>query len=1154
MKLRALSIERLAGLRTGLRLGPEHLAGRVRVLHGPNAIGKSSIVRALKALLWPSRAPVQGHVEIEGRFEIDGVEWTARRDGATTRWTRDGNAVDAPPLPAWEHADQILIGLGDLGSGGARGLEEHVQRELGGGYDVAAVEDAIQRSAPTGRAEAGRLRDAEGSLRRAQHAQAAVVLEWATLEDLRRERDAALGARKRVESLEKALAHALARAKRQDAKSALDAVPARIELLRGTEAEELDGIRGRLATALENVRMAREKEARLDLEIRALRLTKPVPQAQVDELNERVGELKDADKVLSEAEAEAGRLRSREADAVAVFGPDADLGRLAGLDEKLDDEVERFARDSQAHAELRSELLAGIAALGEDSSAKAPASRAIVALEDWLATPRAPATDARPRKILLGLAVLLLALAVGLAFAHVAFLALALLAVAAYLGSRTAAPAAGRARADHEAEYERTAEPAPAAWSEDSVRARLDELRTRLARAKDAEQRSGRRRELDGKRAALEADATSLADRRAGLASRLGAAGAAPDGFLAATARARRELREARNELHAAATAWDALSRARAGVLEKLNACLRPLDLADVADHAEAKACVASLARTSSALVSLQKDRDTQATLARGAQENADRCATEIAAVFRRNELEPGDEAALEIRLEHREAWRAAREAHRKAEREVELLEGKFPVELASETAEALVAGLEASRKAAEQADELVRQCTEIETRLSDAQKGRALEIAQAERAACREALSAAFAKARRGELARALLADVREAHDTSSRPRLVQTADELFARFTHGRYGLRTPKVGGRVEFRAYDAQDANRPFALDELSDGTRAQLLLAARLAYLREIEHGRPMPVVLDDALATSDPARMRQIGAALLAVAREEGRQFLVLTKDASDIELLRPKDTAPGEVEATDLAAVRAAQSPVASREPLRAEPPPSVPEPRGADAAAYFDALATAAMPVRPVDPRRPVEELHLWWVLQHDLGLLHRLLAHRIDTVAALQSAVRLSHAAAGPRELASAAPWIALAQGVFAAWLVGRGNPIDREVLERAGVSATYIDGMTVLARELEGDAKAWIRAVGAGKDPRAKRYREKTLEANREYLASHGYLDESEPLDAESAWLRATSVLVGELSIAPEALHELRARFELLWRACGSPSARADSSEG
>lgn len=1154
MKLRALSIERLAGLRGGLRLGPEHLAGRVRVLHGPNAIGKSSIVRALKALLWHARAPMQGHVAIEGRFEIEGAEWIATRDGAKTRWTRDGNPVDDPPLPPWEHADSILVGLGDLGSGGAQGLQEHVQRELGGGYDVAAAEDAFLSRAQAGRGEAGRLREAEEALRRVQHAQAAIAREWATLEDRRRERDAAIDARRRAGGLEQALDYARARARLHVAESALGAFPAGIELLRGTEAEELGEIHSRLAQERAAAERAREEESRLDREIAKLGLSKPVPPASLDELNERIGELKEADSKVLEAEAEVARLRASEAAAAAVFGPDADLERLASLAPEIDADVERFARDAEQHARLRGELRARLAALGEESGEKAPAPRATAALEDWLASPGSPITDARARKVLLTLAAVLLALAVGLAFVHVAFLALALLSFAAYFGSRAAAPAGGITRTDHEAEFGRTLEPAPAAWDEESVRRRLDDLRTRHARAKDAEQRAERRGEIERQLAALEADARDLAHRRAGLDAILGTTVDAPDGVRVATTRARLDLRAARAELRVGIASLDARSSARAKALSALNAGLRALALSDVPDQAAAKACVAELGRTSSQLESLQRDHDTQCALAKAARENVQRCEEEIAVVFRRNKLESGDEAALAHRSEKREAWAAARDAHGKARHAVELLEGRFPAELASETIEDLEVALGTARAAAERADELARECTAIETRLSDAQHGRALETAQADRDACHAALAAAFEKARRAELARALLADVREAHEGSSRPRLVQAADDLFTLFTDGRYGLRTPKVDGKVEFRAYDDQDASRLFALDELSDGTRAQLLLAARLAYLREIEHGRTMPVILDDALATSDPARMQQIGAALLDVARAQDRQFLVLTTEGADVALLRPKDAAPGDVEATDLAAVRAAQWPVASRETLRAVATPRVPELGDLDAESYARALEGAGLPVRPVDPRRPVDELHLWWVLRHDLGLLHRLLSHRIDSVAAFRSAARRSHPAAGQQDLARAAPWVALAEGVFSAWSVGRGKPIDREVLEQAGVSSKFIDRMAELARELRGDAKAWIRAVGEGKDRRAKHYHDKTLDANREYLASHGYLDEREPLDAESAWLRATSVLVGELSIAPEGLQELRARFELLWHACESTSARVDSTAG
>ena len=42
------------------------------------------------------------------------------------------------------------------------------------------------------------------------------------------------------------------------------------------------------------------------------------------------------------------------------------------------------------------------------------------------------------------------------------------------------------------------------------------------------------------------------------------------------------------------------------------------------------------------------------------------------------------------------------------------------------------------------------------------------------------------------------------------------------------------------------------------DKLSDGTRAQLILAARLAFAEEAEQGAALPLFLDEALDHSDP--------------------------------------------------------------------------------------------------------------------------------------------------------------------------------------------------------------------------------------------------------------------------------------------------------
>jgi DNA repair protein SbcC/Rad50 len=75
-----------------------------------------------------------------------------------------------------------------------------------------------------------------------------------------------------------------------------------------------------------------------------------------------------------------------------------------------------------------------------------------------------------------------------------------------------------------------------------------------------------------------------------------------------------------------------------------------------------------------------------------------------------------------------------------------------------------------------------------------------------------------------------------------------------------------------------------------LEQLSDATRVQLLLALRLGSLEQAERGcGPLPLCLDEVLATTDPQRYAAIANALLQIA-ESGRQVLYVTADPAEVE------------------------------------------------------------------------------------------------------------------------------------------------------------------------------------------------------------------------------------------------------------------------
>jgi hypothetical protein len=197
----------------------------------------------------------------------------------------------------------------------------------------------------------------------------------------------------------------------------------------------------------------------------------------------------------------------------------------------------------------------------------------------------------------------------------------------------------------------------------------------------------------------------------------------------------------------------------------------------------------------------------------------------------------------------------------------------------------------------------------------------------------------------------------------------------------------------------------------------------------------------------------------------------------------------------------------------------------------------------------VPAVDPRLGADAVHLYYVLRHDLeGLreLARLGATCIGALRALQrSGVRLPCEAA----LARAGAWARVVEQIVACAAVGRGRPVGRAELEAAGLSERYLEGLSEMAREEGGDARALLeRLRQKKKDERAKGIHASTLDAVQASLEREGYLDLQERLDAGEAW-RRTLAVAGEL---PEALRpspeDLRARFEWLWALWTAPRER------
>jgi hypothetical protein len=320
-----------------------------------------------------------------------------------------------------------------------------------------------------------------------------------------------------------------------------------------------------------------------------------------------------------------------------------------------------------------------------------------------------------------------------------------------------------------------------------------------------------------------------------------------------------------------------------------------------------------------------------------------------------------------------------------------------------------------------------------------------------------------------------------------------------------------------------------------LDELSGGTRMQLLLAVRLAFAAEAEKDRKLPLVLDEALSTTDPVRFRAV-IECLTVLMGQGRQVFYLTCQPGDATAWEQVvgDQGLGGAKVFDLARVRALQQPAGELLSRSAATAETVPPPAGRSLDQYAADLGVPAF-----DAGQGVAGLHVAHVVD-DAEQLHRLLQAGVERYGQLEALISRRRgdayvpAEAAPRVLARGA----VIAGVCEAWKVGRGRPVTREAIEDAGVSDKFIDEVCDLAGTFQWDAEKLLDAL---RDGQVKWFRKDTIPTMSESFEADGYLDPREPLASEAALTRVLTAANAAVKAGAITVEEVRMLFQRFWSA-------------
>jgi hypothetical protein len=417
------------------------------------------------------------------------------------------------------------------------------------------------------------------------------------------------------------------------------------------------------------------------------------------------------------------------------------------------------------------------------------------------------------------------------------------------------------------------------------------------------------------------------------------------------------------------------------------------------------------------------------------------------------------------------------------------------------EVAEAEVrAWLEAAGAVANTLSSLDQERGGLAQQLADARRGSSFADALARVHAAEEQIAAAHGRAAEDALALMLLDEAKEQHTAEHAPRLLRRAQERFAAFTQQAFLL---EVGSDGSFRAR-ASATGEQLTLEQLSDGTRIHLLLAARLAAIEEAEAGSPLgplPLCLDEVLATTDPMRFRQVAAALFAVVGA-GRQIVYLTAGPAEAGQWRLAARELGVDEPTfvDLAVLRGLPADWGGALPAAPGTPEPLPELEGLSAEQCARVLGVAAP-----DGFAEWQSWHVFYLLHDDRDALRESMRRRIVT---------LGHWDAANRERLPGAGWslrLGLLREVGRLWRIGRGRPVGwDDVMASGAVSPIYEERMRGLLAEHARAARSFLDSLRSGALERFRKDKIDMLEAT---LRERGCLVDDEPLAQDEIVRRA-----------------------------------------
>ena len=1141
VRIRSLLLRRAPGLPQGL---PEPIRPDpgLTIIHGPNGSGKTTTSRAAQALLWPGESRFEGFW-VRGELEYGQAPWLVELGPGVLSVQQAGQDQKHPAGSGSALGDRYNLGLHQLIQADDQAFAEAVLRESSGGYDL---KDALKNLGFEERLprKAGNVYKAyEAALKKLDRARSQQQDLLGQEELLERLQARSMEIRKdqaELERLQNQVKLILAREALKKAEADLASFPEAVSLLTGLETDRLETLKTRIETETEDLAQEtkRLEAARKALESLGLPDQGIAPRV-LESLRLRTEELEDRERERQRLGREAAGVRAEAEEERRMIGAPVDEERLDALDL---DGVTDLAGLARKAGKVRAERQAKEALadwLGRDESRFDSDSlrQGLSLLLQWLLeTDEKSSPNQGLKRFLLLLAGALVGSGAILGWKqHWGFFGLILAGVVLWLW--LALPRAGaRLRTEIQNRFLGLGLAGPESWTLSEVKRTAQGLWKALGREILIEEKEIRWSGLKREREKLARDEFELTQTREDVTARLGMAPDMDETALFFLVEGLRRLQEARARL---AQTRARLADAEASVRENLSALsasLAAYGYADLGDLAAIKAAFSDLGQRANEHQRIVQDMGHAEQRIGEARDRIASLETERLALFQKLGLNPDQEAILHRWVGMLPAFASARENMLRAEQQHKLAAQALGPEddLDPGPLLELEQRIRECRASAADQEAVLKEIGGLRTRLDQARESHDLEEALTGLENSKELLREERDQAEKDALG-ALIGDYLEQRNKAENlPAVFTRADRFLGLFTRGGYTLDFDPRG--PEFRALDTA-TGQGRSLDQLSSGTRVQLLMAVRMAFVEEQEQGPGLPLFLDEALANSDPERTQAILEAVCGIL-ETGRQVFYFTARPAEVELWRGllQERGWSSLAVLDLEELK--DQGQAQKRPLKSLPAPArprPPQPGDLDREAYGRLLQVPEFAPGEDD----MGSTHVWHFFQEP-GLIHRLLLAGYKRWGPLRTMLlsgALPFLSKDSPEAKRALAVAAVLEEAARAWRVGRGRPVTRQDLVDGGVSPVFIDRVDELSQELGQDARALLAALSNGQ---VKRFKKETVAALEEHLEEAGCLDQRALLNRDQVLERAMLAASQELKagyLTPPEIKALIQRLDL-----------------